>query len=164
MLGQAALEARGADWRALPINLTFSYKLGKYLNARERHLLLYGIEQSLMPAKTGKRYEFEIAQASGDILSTNFHDFDWADEVLHSAIGRRQLRRYFPPEQTEMLQRADELVKRIAEGIERDGMPEASKVKGAPERWWETFAEKTLGHPVPAVPETHLKDWKPLSS
>ena len=79
LLGQAALEARGADWTSLPINVTFSYKLGKYLTARERHLLLYGIEQSLMPAKTGKRYEFEIAQASGDKLSTNFHDFDWAD-------------------------------------------------------------------------------------
>ena len=166
LLGQAALEACGAEWTALPINVTFSYKLGKYLNARERHLLLYGIEQSLMPAKTGKRYEFEIAEASGDTLSRNFHDFDWADEVLHAAIGRRQLRRYFGADPSELLRRADELVKRIAEGIERDGMPEEAKTKDAqaPAGWWETFAEKTLGHPVPPVPETHVKDWKPLSS
>lgn len=166
LIGQAALDAHGADWTSLPINVTFSYKLGKYLNARERHLLLYGIEQSLMPARTGKRYEYEIARASGDRLSTNFHDFDWADEVLHAAIGRRQLRRYFPPEQSEMLRRADELVKRIAKGIETDGMPEAANAKDAQAAadWWERFAEKTLGHPVPPAPQTHLKDWKPLSS
>src|SRR5437588_795184 len=113
-----------------------------------------------MPAKTGKRYEIEIAKASGDELSTNFHDFDWADEVLHAAIGRRQLRRWFPPEQSEMLRRGDELVKRIAEGIAREGMPAAANAEAAqaPARWWEQFAEKILGHAVPPVPETHVKD------
>ena len=162
------MESRGADWRSLPINVTFSYKLGRYLNARERHLLLYGIEQSLMPAKTGKRFEFEIAKASGDKLSTNFHDFDWADEVLHAAIGRRQLRRYFPLEQAEMLRQADELVKRIADGIQRDDMPTAANLNdydaSAEAGWWEKFAEKILGRPIAPVPETHVKDWKPLSS
>ena len=38
--------------------------------------------------RTGKRYEWEVAQASGLPLATLFQDFDWADEVLHSQIGR----------------------------------------------------------------------------
>ena len=29
--------------------------------------------------------------ASGDALTTLFHDYDWADEVLHVRIGRRVL-------------------------------------------------------------------------
>ena len=55
----------------------------------ERRLLLYAIEQSLMPADTGKKFEFETAVAAGDPLSAHFHDYDWADEVLHAQIGRR---------------------------------------------------------------------------
>jgi hypothetical protein len=54
----------------------------------ERHGVLYFIEQGLMP-KTGKRYEFETGQASGLPLIATLQDFDWADEVLHSQIGRQ---------------------------------------------------------------------------
>ena len=53
----------------------------------ERHGVLYFIEQGLMP-KTGKRYEFEVARESGLPLIATLQDFDWADEVLHSQIGR----------------------------------------------------------------------------
>ena len=49
--------------------------------------MLFFIEQGLMP-KTGKRYEWEVAKASGDRLAGLFQDFDWADEVLHAQIGR----------------------------------------------------------------------------
>jgi hypothetical protein len=38
--------------------------------------------------KTGKRYEFETGQKSGLPLIATIQDFDWADEVLHSQIGR----------------------------------------------------------------------------
>ena len=51
------------------------------------------IEQSLMPGETGKRFEYETAVAAGDALSAHFHDYDWADEVLHAQIGRRVLKR-----------------------------------------------------------------------
>ena len=54
----------------------------------ERHGVLFFIEQNLMP-RTGKRYEWEVANESGDPLSAVFQDFDWADEVLHAQIGRR---------------------------------------------------------------------------
>ena len=53
--------------------------------------MLYFIEQGLMP-KTGKRYEFETGQASGLPLIATIQDFDWADEVLHSQIGRHVVR------------------------------------------------------------------------
>lgn len=159
LLGQAALEAHGVDWTQLPVNVTFSYKLAKFLNARERHILLYGIEQSLMPGKTGKKYEWEIARASGDALSTNFHDFDWADEVLHAAIGRRHLRSEFA-EQTDMIRSADELVARIAEGLKNTALPQDAP----PPDWWEKFAASVLGHAVPKVDQTHLTEWKPVSS
>src|SRR5699024_9224473 len=43
-------------------------------------------------ADTGKRAEYETALAAGDALSAHFHDFDWADEVLHAQIGRRWLK------------------------------------------------------------------------
>jgi hypothetical protein len=38
--------------------------------------------------KTGKRYEWEVGVASGDPLMATIQDYDWADEVLHAALGR----------------------------------------------------------------------------
>lgn len=92
MMGEAALEARGVDWTKIPLNVGFSLRLNLHATPEERQLLLYAIEQSLMPAETGKRSEYETAVAAGDELSAHFHDFDWADEVLHAQIGRRWLK------------------------------------------------------------------------
>jgi len=50
--------------------------------------VLYFIEQGLM-TRTGKRYEWEVGQDSGIPLAATIQDFDWADEVLHSQIGRQ---------------------------------------------------------------------------
>jgi hypothetical protein len=88
MMGEVGFVAQGIDWRQIPINFTWSRNLNLQLNARERHGVLFFIEQGLMP-KTGKRYEWEVATESGDPLSKLFQDFDWADEVLHAQIGRR---------------------------------------------------------------------------
>lgn len=88
MMGEVGFVAQGIDWRQIPINFTWSRNLNLQLNARERHGVLFFIEQGLMP-KTGKRYEWEVAGESGDDLSRLFQDFDWADEVLHAQIGRR---------------------------------------------------------------------------
>ena len=65
-----------------------SRNLNLQLDARERHGVLFFIEQGLMP-RTGKRFEWEVGCKSGDALSGMFQDFDWADEVLHAQIGRR---------------------------------------------------------------------------
>ncbi|MCG8652031.1 MAG: hypothetical protein MI861_19480, partial [Pirellulales bacterium] len=88
MMGEVGFVAQGIDWRDIPINFTWSRNLNLQLDARQRHGVLFFIEQGLMP-KTGKRYEWEVAARSGDALSQLFQDFDWADEVLHAQIGRR---------------------------------------------------------------------------
>lgn len=88
MMGEVGFAAQGLDWRKIPINFTWSRNLNLQLNARERHGVLFFIEQGLMP-RTGKRYEYEVGMQSGDPLSGLFQDFDWADEVLHAQIGRR---------------------------------------------------------------------------
>ena len=89
MMGTVALTARGVDWTRVPLNVGFSLRLNRHAQPLERQILLYAIEQSLMAADTGKRFEYETAVEAGDALSAHFHDFDWADEVLHAQIGRR---------------------------------------------------------------------------
>lgn len=94
MMGSVALEARGVDWkRDVPLNVSFALRLNLHAEPLERQMMLYAIEQSLMPGETGKRFEYETAVSAGDVLSAHFHDYDWADEVLHAQIGRRALKR-----------------------------------------------------------------------
>jgi hypothetical protein len=93
MMGTVAFEARGVDWTAIPLNVGFALRLNLHATPIERQVILFAIEQSLMPSETGKRSERQTAEEAGDALSAHFHDYDWADEVLHAQIGRRQLRR-----------------------------------------------------------------------
>ncbi len=87
MMGEAGFLSLGLDWPALiRINFTWSLALNTQLPAWERHAVLYFIEQGLMP-RTGKRFEWEVANQSGDHLARLFQDYDWADEVLHARIG-----------------------------------------------------------------------------
>ncbi len=88
MMGEVGFVQAGVDWRKfVRINFTWSYELNRQLTPIERHAVLYFIEQGLMP-KTGKRFEWETALASGDAFAGFIQDFDWADEVLHARIGR----------------------------------------------------------------------------
>jgi hypothetical protein len=87
MMGEVGFNAAGVDWRTIPIAWTWSMDLNTRLNPLERHAVLYYIEQGLMP-RSGKRYEWEVGVKSGDPLAALFQDYDWADEVLHAAIGR----------------------------------------------------------------------------
>ena len=88
MMGEVGFAAMGIDWpRLVPVNFNWSLALNTQLGPKERHAVLYFIEQGLMP-KTGKRYEWEVATASQSALAKTFQDYDWADEVLHSRIGR----------------------------------------------------------------------------
>ncbi|MGH7482743.1 MAG: hypothetical protein ACRELV_11360, partial [Longimicrobiales bacterium] len=92
MMGETAFMARGVDWTRIPLNIGFALRLGQHADAGERALMLFAIEQSLMPADVGKRAEYETAVEAGDALSAHFQDFDWADEVLHTQIGRAWLK------------------------------------------------------------------------
>ena len=94
MMGSVALAARGIDWkREIPLNVSFALRLNLHADPVERQTMLLAIEQSLMPGETGKRFEYDTAVDARDPLSALFHDYDWADEVLHTQIGRRALKR-----------------------------------------------------------------------
>ena len=87
MMGEVGFLSLGVDWTKVMVNFTWSLGLNTQLTAKERHGVLYFIEQGLMP-KTGKRFEWETAQAAHNALSALFQDYDWADEVLHARVGR----------------------------------------------------------------------------
>jgi len=98
MMGEVGFAKDNVDWTKIPVNFTWSLNLNTQLTPIERHAVLYFIEQGLMP-KTGKRFEWEVAVASGDALSGLFQDYDWADEVLHAKIGARLVRQGLPNSQ-----------------------------------------------------------------
>jgi hypothetical protein len=88
MMGEVGFVSMGIDWSKIPLNFTWSLGMNTLLNAKERHAVLYTIEQGLMPKKIGKEYEWEVALASANPLAAMIQDYDWADEVLHARIGR----------------------------------------------------------------------------
>lgn len=151
MMGEVALEARGVDWRRIPLNVGFSLRLNLHAEPLERQLMLWAIEQSLMPGETGKRFEHETAREAGDALSAHFHDYDWADEVLHAQIGRRWL--------------ADEGIA-VKEAMER-GMAvnektwsvlEGYRAEAEQREWWSEFVREVLGRETAARPEELVED------
>lgn len=95
MMGEVGFVALGVDWTQAKVTWNWSYRLNTECTPQERHGVLFFIEQGLMP-KTGKRYEFEVARDSGFPLAATIQDFDWADEVLHSQIGRTWYVPQFP--------------------------------------------------------------------
>jgi hypothetical protein len=88
MMGEIGFVSLGIDWSTIPFNFTWSTGLNTKLTPKERHAVLYTIEQGLMPKKTGKEYEWEVAIATADPLASMIQDYDWADEILHARIGR----------------------------------------------------------------------------
>ena len=146
MMGSVAFEARGVDWSRIPLNLGFSLRLNLHATPLERQTLLFAIEQSLMPGETGKRFEYRTALEAGDPLSAHFHDYDWADEVLHAQIGRRWMRHEgIEPEQA------------VAEGerIHQRTWPmlDRHRAGAPPGDWWSGFVQRVLGHPAALRPE-----------
>jgi hypothetical protein len=87
MMGEVGFVALGVDWTQARITHNWSLRLNTECTPMERHAVLYFIEQGLM-TKTGKRYEWEVGVESGIPLMATIQDYDWADEVLHAALGR----------------------------------------------------------------------------
>jgi hypothetical protein len=94
LLGEVAFVSQGIDITQIPTHIGFSEYPNTKLNPMDRYAFLWGIEQGLM-GKSGKQSEVALAKAGGDELATVFQDFDWADEVLHAAIGRRWLEPHY---------------------------------------------------------------------
>ncbi len=145
MLGSVALEARGVDWTRIPLNIGFALRLNLHATPLERQTILYAIEQSLMPAETGKRFEYQTALEAGDTLSAHFHDYDWADEVLHAQIGRRWLKRDGISTDQAMLL-AQEIHLRTWAALQqyREDAPQGD--------WWDGFVRRVLGKPSALTP------------
>jgi hypothetical protein len=154
MMGSVAFEARGVDWSRIPLNVSFGLRLNLHATPLERQTMLYGIEQSLMPADTGKRSEKETAESSGDALSAHFHDYDWADEVLHAQIGRRWARRE-GIEPNDAIEQAKAIHERTWSELDRyrDRDPQSL--------WWGDFVRDLLGHES-AVDERELGEVKAI--
>jgi hypothetical protein len=155
MMGTVAFEARGVDWRSIPLNVGFALRLNLHATPIERQTILFAIEQSLMPSDTGKRSERATAEEAGDALSAHFHDYDWADEVLHAQIGRRQLRRDgISP--TDAMERAHAIHERTWQALD------LYKHLGEQREWWPAFVRRILGHDS-AVKSTPLGEARILA-
>jgi len=155
MLGTVGLTARGIDWKKIPLNIGFSLRLNLHASPLERQILLYAIEQSLMPSETGKRFEYETAKEAGDELSAHFHDYDWADEVLHAQIGRRALAREGISQQ-DAVERASEIHDRTWARLDD------YKDREAQTDWWPSFVRQNLGKES-AVDPSQLGELKILA-
>lgn len=146
MMGSVAFEARGVDWTRIPLNVGFSLRLNLHATPLERQTILFAIEQSLMPGETGKRSEYRTAVDAGDPLSTHFHDYDWADEVLHAQIGRRWLKHDgIDPEQAMAL--GEQVHARTWPLLDR------YRDQAPPADWWTEFVQRVLGRPSALKPE-----------
>lgn len=88
MMGEVGFVSIGVDWTKIPLNITWAMGLNTKLTPKERHAVLFTIEQGLMPKKNGKEYEWQVAVATANRLTALIQDYDWADEVLHARIGR----------------------------------------------------------------------------
>lgn len=132
MMGEIGLYAKGVAFYRYPIDIASSFSLNQEYEPLEAHLILWGIEQSLMPRETGKRWEWEIAAAANEPLAVQFQDYDWADEVLHAQIGRKWLLPHFGNRQI-MLIAWEELMQRWSSS--RDALVTRSEQK----EWWPDF-------------------------
>ena len=140
MMGSVYFETHSIDWKGLiPLHAGSSIRLNMHMSPLEAHAVLYTIEQSLMPAKTGKRYEWATAGEAQDELATLFQDYDWADEVLHTHIGRRWLVSQLDMSRDEVI----ELGRRKAietEKVLSDYTDETRQIN-----WWPEFVRQVLG-------------------
>jgi len=140
MMGAVYFEHHGIDWRKeIPLHPGFALRLNLHMSPLEAHAVLYTIEQSLMPAKTGKKYEWEVTGEANDPLAKFFQDYDWADEVLHAQIGRRWLLAAQDMDR-EVVIRLGQQKATESEAALRD-----YEDRGEQFNWWPGFVRKVLG-------------------
>jgi hypothetical protein len=116
LFGEVATEEIFNDRAAMPIrdfDMTYIFQM----TPLEQYAGLgIGIEAAMMKYPPGKREEYEFCRdVAHHPLMTTFQDFDWADEVLHVNIARRQLKEWFPGSQAELVALAQKEVSMRAE-------------------------------------------------
>lgn len=96
LFGEAGIEATYGERAAVPMR---DYEGAFVMEADplEQYAVLgLEVEGKNMKYPPGKRQEWEFARdMARHPLMTTFQDFDWADEVLHVNIARRQLDEWF---------------------------------------------------------------------
>lgn len=96
LFGEVAIEAEYGDRAALPLR-DYEGEFAMEGSPLEQYAVLgLEIEGANMRYPPGKRQEWEFCRDMAEHpLMTTFQDFDWADEVLHVNIARRQLGEWF---------------------------------------------------------------------
>jgi hypothetical protein len=140
MMGEVYFENNGiCDWREkVVLHIGFSLRLNQHMTPLEAHAILYAIEQGLMPAKTGKRHEWEVSREGQDALATFFQDYDWADEVLHAQYGRRWLVPKLGGNRDEVIAMAQQKMAEVLMDLKlyEDRAPQVN--------WWPGFVRQVL--------------------
>lgn len=140
MMGEVSLVQEGVPFYTYPVPILGSATLNTEFTPLEAHVLLWSVEQSLMPGKTGKRLEYEIAVEHGESFFAMMQDYDWADEVLHAQIGRKHLGQSFASA-AEQREAAAELMDRWNAAMTKM-MLERSEQRP----WWPEFVERVRAH------------------
>jgi hypothetical protein len=92
MMGEAAIQATFGNVRAIPMRDYESVYCMEAPALEQYATLGLEIEGGQMKYPVGKRGEWEFCRdAAHHPLMTTFQDYDWADEVLHVNIAKRQL-------------------------------------------------------------------------
>jgi hypothetical protein len=104
LFGEAAIEDLFGDRSAMPVRDFEAHYLFQMTPLELYALIGIGVEAALMKYPPGKREEYEFCRdAVGYPLMRTFQDFDWADEVLHVNIARRQLKEWHTGNQAELV-------------------------------------------------------------
>jgi hypothetical protein len=132
MMGEVGLYQDGVEFYKYPIEFLTTMALNITASPLEAHLVLWYIEQGLMPKDIGKHFEWVVAKASDNELARTFQDYDWADEVLHAQIGRKWLVSEFK-NMVELKQRAESVMNRnLAEKVRLSQRSDQQE-------WWPEF-------------------------
>ncbi len=96
LFGEAGIEALYARRDALPMRDYEGVYVTEAPPLEQYAVLGLEVEGKNMKYPPGKRQEWEFARDTArQPLVTTFQDFDWADEVVHVNIARRQLDTWF---------------------------------------------------------------------
>ncbi|OCT15216.1 hypothetical protein A8709_14030 [Paenibacillus pectinilyticus] len=132
MMGEVGLYQDAVAFYKYPVEFLTTMALNKTATPLEAHLVLWYIEQGLMPKDTGKHFEWAVAKESDNELAKTFQDYDWADEVLHAQIGRKWLVSEFK-DMGELKQQAESVMNRnLAEKVRLSQRSEQQE-------WWPDF-------------------------
>ncbi len=140
MMGAIYFETHNIDWkRMIAIHPGMSIRLTQATSIADAHLVLYAIEQNLMPSATGKKHEYEISLDADDRLAALFQDYDWADEVLHVHTGRKWLLPKIGLKSSEAVKLGWQ--KRSETAATLDQFTDQAEQKN----WWPDFVRHALG-------------------